>query len=56
LIRDSRLRYQLATALRVEPEDTYVHVLGEHGESQFVAWSTAAIGAISLAAFPSRWE
>lgn len=52
LLDTARLRYQLATALHVEPADTYVHVLGEHGESQFVAWSTAAIGAIPLAAFP----
>ena len=29
-----------------------MHILGEHGESQFVAWSSAAIGSIPLASFP----
>ncbi len=52
LVDTARLRYQLAMALGANPDDTSVPVLGEHGDSQFVAWSTAAVGAIPLEAFP----
>jgi L-lactate dehydrogenase len=48
----ARLRSRLAATLGVDAEDTLVHVLGEHGDSQFVAWSSAAIGSIPLASFP----
>jgi L-lactate dehydrogenase len=52
VVDTARLRYQLAQVLGASPEDTHVHVLGEHGDSQFVAWSSASIGAIPLAEYP----
>ena len=52
VVDTARLRYRLAATLGVDAEDTLVHILGEHGESQFVAWSSAAIGSIPLASFP----
>jgi L-lactate dehydrogenase len=52
VVDTARLRYRLAATLGVDAEDTLVHVLGEHGDSQFAAWSSAAIGSIPLASFP----
>jgi L-lactate dehydrogenase len=52
VVDTARLRYRLAATLGVNAEDTLVHVLGEHGDSQFAAWSSAAIGSIPLASFP----
>jgi len=48
----ARLRYRLAGSLGVDPHNTHVHVLGEHGDSAFVAWSSATIGPIPLGSFP----
>jgi L-lactate dehydrogenase len=48
----ARIRYGLATTLGVDPHNTHVHVLGEHGDSALVAWSSATIGPVPLASFP----
>jgi L-lactate dehydrogenase len=52
VVDTARLRYCLAAKLGVDAEDTHVHMLGEHGDSQFAAWSSAAIGSMLLASFP----
>lgn len=44
----ARLRGSLASAANVSPGSVDAYVLGEHGESQFVAWSRASIGGIPL--------
>ncbi|KAF2026467.1 L-lactate dehydrogenase [Setomelanomma holmii] len=44
----ARLRGILAQKADVAPSSIDAYVLGEHGESQFVAWSCATIGGISL--------
>lgn len=48
----ARLRYQLGKQLNVDNKDIHVYVIGEHGDSEFVVWSNAFIGAIGLAEFP----
>ena len=48
----ARLRYQLAKDLGVDHLDVYVHVIGEHGDSEFPVWSSASIGGVPLAQFP----
>lgn len=48
----ARLQYQLGEVLNVDKDDVHVPVIGEHGESQFPVWSTAAIGVIPLTGFP----
>ena len=48
----ARLRYGLARRLGVDAQNAHVHVIGEHGDSSFPAWSSAAIGPVPLAAFP----
>jgi L-lactate dehydrogenase len=48
----ARLRRGVASTLGVDPHNTHVHVLGEHGDSRFIAWSSATIGPVPLASFP----
>ena len=45
----ARLRGILADEAQVAPNSIDAYVLGEHGDSQFVAWSSAAVGATPLA-------
>ncbi|HIT10906.1 MAG TPA: hypothetical protein IAC24_04850 [Candidatus Onthousia faecigallinarum] len=47
----ARLRSLLSKKLGVRPLDIQVYVLGEHGNSQFVAWSNANIGLQNLSNF-----
>lgn len=48
----ARLRSQLGKQLHVNNKDIHVYVIGEHGDSEFTAWSSAFIGAIPLDEFP----
>jgi L-lactate dehydrogenase len=45
----ARLRGILANKAQVAASSIDAYVLGEHGESQFVAWSLASIGGVPLA-------
>ncbi|EUC45299.1 hypothetical protein COCMIDRAFT_95997 [Bipolaris oryzae ATCC 44560] len=51
----ARLRGVLAEKAEVAPNSIDAYVLGEHGDSQFIAWSSATIGTtpLSLALPPS---
>jgi L-lactate dehydrogenase len=44
----ARLRGMLANQAQVAASSIDAYVLGEHGESQFVAWSLASIGGVPL--------
>ena len=44
----ARLRGALAASAHVSPSSIDAYVLGEHGDSQFIAWSTATIGSTPL--------
>lgn len=46
-----RLRGCIAEKLGINPLSIHVYVLGEHGDSQFVAWSAAHVGGEPLADF-----
>ncbi|MBN3875645.1 MULTISPECIES: malate dehydrogenase [unclassified Nostoc] len=48
----ARLRYQLGKRLNVAKLDVHVYVIAEHGDSEFVVWSSAFIGGTPLAEFP----
>ncbi|MEJ6484748.1 L-lactate dehydrogenase [Nostoc punctiforme UO1] len=52
----ARLRYQLGKQLNVAKQDIHAYVIGEHGDSQFVVWSSAFIGGILLTEFPIPQE
>ena len=40
----SRLRYLLGDRLKVSPKNVHAYIMGEHGDSSFVAWSHSYIG------------
>ena len=44
----SRLRYLLSNHTGVDPRNIHAFVLGEHGDSEFVAWSRASIAGLTL--------
>ncbi|MFZ4834432.1 L-lactate dehydrogenase [Rouxiella sp. Mn2063] len=45
----ARMKRVVGEFFSVDPKSVQGYVLGEHGESQFVAWSTVAIGGIPVA-------
>ena len=40
----SRLRYVIADKVGINPKNVHAYVVGEHGDSEFVLWSSAIIG------------
>ncbi|MBC1288717.1 L-lactate dehydrogenase [Listeria welshimeri] len=44
----ARMRRVVGEALHINPKSVEGYVLGEHGESQFVAWSTVKIGGVHI--------
>ncbi|MCC7415200.1 MAG: L-lactate dehydrogenase [Epsilonproteobacteria bacterium] len=46
-----RLRCSLAEHFSINPSSIHAYVLGEHGDTQFVPWSTAMIGTAPLCSF-----
>ena len=44
----ARLRTELATHYRVDPRNIHAYVLGEHGDSEVIAWSAASLGNVPL--------
>jgi L-lactate dehydrogenase len=48
----ARLQHGLGQLLGVDARDIHVHVVGEHGDSSFPAWSNASVGPVPLASFP----
>jgi L-lactate dehydrogenase len=47
----ARLRYLLGSHFQVSPKDIIAHIIGEHGDSEFVLWSQATIAGVSLKEF-----
>ncbi len=48
----ARLRYQLGKRLNVDKQNVHAYIIGEHGDSELVIWSSAFIGGIPLTEFP----
>ncbi len=46
----ARLRYLLGDYFEVDPRNVHAYVMGEHGDSEFVAWSQAMIATKSVRA------
>lgn len=44
----ARLRHMMSDYFKVNPRNVHAYVIGEHGDSEFVAWSQAAISVNSL--------
>jgi L-lactate dehydrogenase len=47
----ARFRARLGTLVGVSPRSIHGYVLGEHGESEVLVWSSVAVGGIPLAQF-----
>ena len=56
MLDTARLKSLISKEIDVKPTDINVYVLGEHGNSQFVAWSNANIGLQNLSGFLSLEE
>jgi L-lactate dehydrogenase len=41
----ARLRYEIARMIHIDTRNVHAYILGEHGDSEFVCWSNANVGA-----------
>jgi len=55
MLDSSRLQQMLGSELRVNPLNIHAQVLGEHGDSEVIAWSSATVGSVSLRQWPG-WD
>jgi L-lactate dehydrogenase len=55
MLDTARLRQMLAHELKVDPHSVHAHVVGEHGDSEVVLWSTAMVGGLPLQRWPD-WK
>lgn len=44
----ARLKTELGKYLNVSPQNIHGYVLGEHGDTEFVAWSTVTVGGVPI--------
>jgi len=51
ILDTARFRALLGEHLDVAPTSVHAYVLGEHGDSEVLAWSSARVGGVPLAAF-----
>lgn len=52
MLDTARLRHLLGARLGLNPNSVHAHVLGEHGDSEFVHWSAAQVGGAALRDLP----
>lgn len=51
----ARLRHMMSDYFKVNPRNVHAYVIGEHGDSEFVAWSNAAISVNPLSELEERY-
>jgi L-lactate dehydrogenase len=51
MLDTARFRTRLGRILGVSPRSVHAYVLGEHGDSEVLVWSSASVGGIPLEAF-----
>ena len=51
ILDTARFRTLLAEYLRVAPQSVHAFVVGEHGDSEVLVWSSAQVGGVDLEAF-----
>jgi len=54
ILDSARFRVLLGRHLRLSPRSIHANVLGEHGDSQVLAWSGATAGAIQIDSFAAQ--
>lgn len=52
MLDTARLRQTLGCELNLDPRSIHAQVIGEHGDSEVVLWSSAAVGGILLRRWP----
>jgi L-lactate dehydrogenase len=52
----ARLRYLIGEKLEINSKNVHAYVMGEHGDSEFVAWSNAYVGSNKVSDFLSIKE
>src|SRR4029079_12532772 len=55
MLDTARLKNVLSRTLQVAPHSIHAHVVGEHGDSEVVLWSSATVAGVPLAHWPG-WE
>ena len=52
----ARLRYMMGDYFKVNPRNVHAYVMGEHGDSEFVAWSSAMLSVLPIRELESHNE
>lgn len=52
----ARLRYMIGDYFKVNPRNIHAYVIGEHGDSEFVAWSSAMISVLPIKELDSHTD
>jgi L-lactate dehydrogenase len=55
MLDTARLRHTVGHTIEVDPHSIHAYVIGEHGDSEVVLWSTARVGVVPLRDW-ARWE
>lgn len=55
MLDTARLRHMLGEELHLDPRSIHAQVVGEHGDSEVVLWSSAQVGGTSLREWPA-WK
>ncbi|HRO12965.1 L-lactate dehydrogenase [Amaricoccus sp.] len=54
ILDTARFRWLLGQYLGIAPQSVHAYVLGEHGDSEVLAWSSARAGGVALASFAAQ--
>ncbi len=54
ILDTARFRTLLAEHLNIAPQSVHAYVLGEHGDSEVLAWSTGKVGGVPVAEFAAQ--
>lgn len=56
ILDTARLRYMISEKLNISTRNIHAYVIGEHGDSEFVTWSSAQVGTQDIKDFISEEE
>lgn len=56
ILDSARFRHLIGQHLGVDPRSVHAYVLGEHGDSEVLAWSAARAGSVSLDSFATQMQ
>ena len=54
ILDTARFRWLLGRHLGIAPRSVHAYVLGEHGDSEVLAWSNARVGSVELTSFAAQ--